>query len=330
VMRRREFIGLLGGVAAWPLAARAQQGERVRRIGVLMSAVEGDQRGLESITAFAQGLAELGWTVGRNVRIEYRWGAGDLDRFRRYAAELIALSPDVVLATAGSIVGAFQQASRTVPIVFVTTIDPVGGGWVDSLSRPGTNATGFASYEFSMSGKRLELLKEIAPGVKRVAVIRDPSVPAGSGGLAAIQTVAPSLGVELTPVGVRDAGDIERAITAFARGSNGGLILVGPSSSVARYRDLIITLAARHRLPAIYPGRFYAPAGGLISYGADPIDQYHRAAAYVDRILKGEKPADLPVQQPTKFELIVNLKTAKALGLEVPATLLARADEVIE
>jgi putative ABC transport system substrate-binding protein len=278
-MRRREFIGLLGGVAAWPLAARAQQGERVRRIGVLMSAVEGDQRGLESITAFAQGLAELGWTVGRNVRIEYRWGAGDLDRFRRYAAELIALSPDVVLATAGSIVGAFQQASRTVPIVFVTTIDPVGGGWVDSLSRPGTNATGFASYEFSMSGKRLELLKEIAPGVKRVAVIRDPSVPAGSGGLAAIQTVAPSLGVELTPVGVRDAGDIERAITAFARGSNGGLILVGPSSSVARYRDLIITLAARHRLPAIYPGRFYAPAGGLISYGADPIDQYHRAAA---------------------------------------------------
>jgi putative ABC transport system substrate-binding protein len=331
-MRRREFIGLLGGVAAWPLAARAQQGERVRRIGVLMSAVEGDQRGLESITAFAQGLAELGWTVGRNVRIEYRWGAGDLDRFRRYAAELIALSPDVVLATAGSIVGAFQQASRTVPIVFVTTIDPVGGGWVDSLSRPGTNATGFASYEFSMSGKRLELLKEIAPGVKRVAVIRDPSVPAGSGGLAAIQTVAPSLGVELTPVGVRDAGEIERAITAFARGSNGGLIMVGPTSSVQRYRDLIIALAARHGLPAIYPSgnRTYVTGGGLISYGPDPIDQYRRAAGYVDRILKGEKPADLPVQQPTKFELIVNLKTAKALGLEVPATVLARADEVIE
>jgi putative tryptophan/tyrosine transport system substrate-binding protein len=328
---RREFITLLGGTAAgWPLAVRAQQGERMRRIGVLMSAVEGDQRGLESITAFAQGLAELGWTVGRNVRIEYRWGAGDLDRFRRYAAELIALSPDVVLATAGSIVGAFQQASRTVPIVFVTTIDPVGGGWVESLSRPGTNATGFASYEFSMSGKRLELLKEIAPGVKRVAVIRDPSVPAGSGGLAAIQTVAPSLGVELTPVGVRDAGEIERGITAFARGSNGGLILVGPSSSVARYRDLIVTLAARHRLPAIYPGRFYAPAGGLISYGADPIDQYHRAAAYVDRILKGEKPADLPVQAPTKYELVINLKTARALSLEVPPTLLARADEVIE
>jgi putative ABC transport system substrate-binding protein len=244
---------------------------------------------------------------------------------------LIALSPDVVLATAGSIVGAFQQASRTVPIVFVTTIDPVGGGWVESLSRPGTNATGFAAYEFSMSGKRLELLKEIAPNIKRVAVIRDPSVPAGVGGLAAIQTAAPSLGVELTPVGVRDAGEIERAITAFARGSNGGLIVVGPTSSVERYRDLIIVLAARHRLPAIYSGgRFYIIGGGLISYGPDPIDQYRRAAGYVDRILKGEKPADLPVQAPTKYELVINLKTAKALGLTVPDTLLARADEIIE
>jgi putative tryptophan/tyrosine transport system substrate-binding protein len=330
-MKRRAFITLLGGAAvAWPRAARAQQGGRMRRIGVLMSGVESDPRTLEYITAFAQGLAELGWTVGRNVRIEYRWGAGDLDRFRRYAAELVALSPDVVLASAGSIVGAFQQASRTVPIVFVTTIDPVGGGWVESLSRPGTNATGFASADFSMSSKRLEMLKEIAPDVKRVVVIRDPSVPAGSGGLAAIQTVAPSFGVELTPVGVRDAGDIERAITAFARGSNGGMILVGPTSSVQRYRDLIITLAARHRLPAIYPGLFYATAGGLISYGADPIDQYRRAAGYVDRILKGEKPADLPVQAPTKYELVINLKTAKALGIEVPPTLLARADEVIE
>jgi ABC-type uncharacterized transport system substrate-binding protein len=330
-VKRRAFITLLGGAAAWPLAARAQQpSERVRRIGVLMSAVESDPRALENITAFAQGLAELGWTVGRNVRIEYRWGAGDLDRFRRYAAELVALSPDVVVATAGSIVGAFQQASRTVPIVFVTTIDPIGGGWVESLSRPGTNATGFASSEFSMSGKRLELLKEIAPGVKRVAVIRDPSVPAGSGGLAAIQTVAPSLGVELTAIGVRDAGEIERAITAFARGSNDGLITVGPTSSVQRYRDLIITLAARHRLPAIYPGRLFVISGGLICYGADPIDQYRRAAGYVDRILKGEKPADLPVQQPTKYELVINLKAAKALGLEVPPTLLARADEVIE
>jgi putative ABC transport system substrate-binding protein len=331
-LKRREFISLLGGAAVLPLAARAQQTARPARIGVLVSAVEGDPRGLEYVTAFAQGLAELGWTVGRNLRIEYRWGAGDLDRFRRYAAELVALSPDVVLASSGSIVGAFQQASRTVPIVFVTTVDPVGGGWVDSLSRPGTNATGFAAYEFSMSGKRLELLKEIAPGVKRVAVIRDPSVLAGSGGLAAIQTVAPSLGVELTPVGVRDAGEIERAITAFARGSNGGLILVGPTSSVQRYRDLIIALAARHRLPAIYPGggRLYVTGGGLISYGPDPIDQYRRAAGYVDRILKGEKPADLPVQQPTKFELAVNLKTAKALGLEIPPTLLACADEVID
>jgi len=331
MIKRREFISLLGGAAAaWPLAARGQQPERMRRIGVLMSAVEGDPTGLEFVTAFAQGLAELGWTVGRNVRIEYRWGAGDLDRFRRYAAELIALSPDVVLATAGSIVGAFQQASRTVPIVFVTTIDPVGGGWVESLSRPGTNATGFASFEFSMSGKWLELLKEIAPGVKRVAVIRDPLVPAGSGGLAAIQTVAPSLGVELTPVGVRDAGEIERAIAAFARGSNGGLILVGPTSSVQPHRDLIVALAARHRLPAVYANRLFVTGGGLISYAPDSIDQYRRAAGYVDRILKGEKPADLPVQAPTKFELVINLKTAKALGLDIPTTVLARADEVIE
>jgi putative tryptophan/tyrosine transport system substrate-binding protein len=330
-VKRREFITLLGGTAvAWPLAARAQQGEQMRRIGVLMSAVEGDQRGLEFITAFAQGLAELGWTVGRNVRIEYRWGAGDLDRFRRYAAELVALAPDVVLASAGSIVGAFQQASRTVPIVFVTTIDPVGGGWVESLSRPGTNATGFSSFEFSMSGKWLELLKEIAPGIKRVAVIRDPSVPAGSGGLAAIQTVAPSFGVELTPVGVRSADEIERGIAAFARSANGGLIVVGPGSSVQPHRNLIIALAARHRLPAVYGSLVWARGGGLISYGADAIDQYRRAAGYVNRILKGEKPADLPVQAPTKYEVVINLKTAKTLGIEVPPTLLARADEVIE
>jgi putative ABC transport system substrate-binding protein len=329
-LKRREFMTLLGGVSAWPLAAAAQQGDRMRRIGVLVSAVEGDPTVLEYVTAFAQRLAELGWTVGRNVRIEYRWGAGDLDRFRRYAAELIALSPDVVLASSGSIVGAFQQASRTVPIVFVTTIDPVGGGWVESLSRPGTNATGFASFEFSMSGKWLELLKEIAPGVKRVAVIRDPLVPAGSGGLAAIQTVAPSLGVELTPVGVRDAGEIEHAIAAFARGPNGGLILVGPSSSVRRHFDLIVALAARHRLPAVYPNRLFVTAGGLISYAPDSLDQYRHAAGYVDRILKGEKPADLPVQAPTKYELIINMKTAKALGIDVPAMLLARADEVIE
>ena len=289
-MKRREFITLLGGAATWPLAARAQQPERVRRIGVLMSTVESDPSGLEFITAFAQGLAELGWSIGRNAR----------------------------------------KASRTVPIVFVTTIDPVGGGWVESLSRPGTNATGFASHEFSMSGKWLELLKEIAPGVKRAAVIRDPSVPAGSGGFAAIQTVAPSFGVGLTSVGVRDAGEIERGIATFTRGSNGGLIMVGPPSSVQRHRELIITLAARHRLPAVYPTRPFVISGGLISYGPDPIDQYRRAAGYVDRILKGEKPADMPVQAPTKFELVINLKTAKALGLTVPPTLLARADEVIE
>jgi putative ABC transport system substrate-binding protein len=330
-MRRREFIAFIGGVAtAWPLRLSAQQRDRMRRIGVLMSLAADDPEAPARVSAFAQGLQELGWTVGGNVRIDYRWGAGDTDRFRKYAAELVALAPDVILATAGSIVGALQQASRSVPIVFVTTIDPVGSGFVASLSRPGGNATGFTSYEFSMSGKWLELLKEIAPRVTRVAVIRDPSVPAGSGGFAAIQTVAPSFGVELTPVGVRDAGEIERAVTAFARASNGGLIMVGPPSSAMLHTDLIITLAARHRLPAVYSGRFYVTRGGLISYGADASDQYRRAAGYVDRILKGEKPADLPVQAPTKYGLIINLKTASALGLEVPPMLLARVDEVIE
>jgi putative ABC transport system substrate-binding protein len=329
-VRRREFITLVGGAAAWPVVAHAQERDRMRRIGVLLSAVEGDPNALENASAFAQGLAELGWTVGRNVRIDYRWGAGDSTRFRKYAAELIALSPDVVLAPAGSIVSAFQEVSHTVPIVFVTTIDPIGGGWVESLSRPGKNATGFASYEFSMSSKWLELLREIAPNIRQVAVIRDPSVPAGSGGFAAIQTVAPSLGVELTPIGLRDGGEIERLTVAFARRGNGGLILVGPSSSAQRYNDLIIALAARHRLPAIYPTRSFVDNGGLISYGPNRIDQYRRAAGYIDRILKGEKPADLPVQAPTKYELVINLKTAKALGITVPPTLLARADDVIE
>ena len=264
------------------------------------------------------------------MRIDYRWGAGDLDRFRKYAAELVALAPDVILATAGSIVAALQQASRTVPIVFVTTIDPVGGGLVESLARPGGNATGFSTREFSMMGKLLELLKELAPRLSRVAVIRDPAVPAGSGGFAAIQTVAPSFGVELTPIGVRTADEIERSITAFARSENGGVIVVGPTSSVQSHRNLIIALAARHQLPAVYSGTVWTKAGGLISYGADPVDQYRRSAEYVDRILKGEKPADLPVQAPTKYELVINLKTAKALGLDVPTTVLARADEVIE
>jgi putative tryptophan/tyrosine transport system substrate-binding protein len=330
-LKRRDFITLLGGaVAAWPLAARTQPGDRMRRIGVLMSQSADDPDALAWISAFAQGLQERGWTIGGNVRIEYRWGAGDLDRFRKYAAELVALSPDVIVATAGSIVGALQQVSRTVPIVFVTTVDPVGGGWVESLARPGGNATGFAVYEFSMYGKRLELLNEIAPRVTRVAVIRDPAVPAGAGGLAAIQTVAPSFGVELIPIGVRSADEIERGIATLARSANGGLIVVGPTSSVQLHRNLIIALAARHRLPAVYGSTVWSKAGGLISYGVDPLDQYRRAAGYVDRILRGEKPADLPVQAATKYELIINLKTAKALGLEMPPTILALADEVIE
>ena len=330
-MKRREFITLIGGAAAsWPLAARAQQGERMRRIGVLMSSAADDPEAPTRVTAIAQGLQELGWTVGRNLSIDYRWGAGDIELFRKYAAELVALKPDVILATAGSIVGAVQQVSRTVPIVFVTTIDPVGGGWVESLARPGGNATGFTSYEFSMSGKRLELLKEIAPLIRRVAVIRDPRVPAGSGGFAAIQTAAPGLGVEATPIGVRDADEIERGVSSFARGENGGLIVVGPPSSIALHRDLIIALATRHRLPAVYTSKLFVASGGLISYGIDPIDQYRNAAVYVHRILRGESPADLPVQAPTKYELVINLKTAMALGIEVPPTLLARADEVIE
>ena len=328
-VKRREFITLLGSAATWPLAARAQQGERTRRIGALMGLAEDDpDRGVR-VAAFAQGLQQLGWTIGGNVRIDYRWATSDVER-SRYAAELVALKPDVLFATSGATVGALQQATRTVPIVFVTVIDPVGGGWVASLARPGGNATGFAASEFSLSGKWLELLKEIAPRVTRVAVIRDPSVPAGSGGFAAIQTVAPSFGIELTPVGVRDAGEIERGITAFARSPNGGLIMVGPPSSVTLHRDLIIGLAAQHRLPAVYGARFYVANGGLIAYGADPVDQFRRAAGYVDRILKGEKPADLPVQAPTKYELVINLKTAKALGLTVPLIMQMTANEVIE
>jgi putative ABC transport system substrate-binding protein len=327
-MRRREFIAGLSGAAVWPLAARAQQPERTRRIGALMALAADDPEAPVRVAAFAQGLQQLGWTVGGNVRIDYRWATVDAERIR-YAAELVALAPDVILATSGATVGALQRASRTVPIVFVTVIDPVGGGWVASLARPGGNATGFSAYEFSMSGKWLELLKQIAPGVTRVAVIRDPSVPAGSGGYAAIQAAAPSFGVELTPVGVAHADEIERGISAFAGTSNGGLIVVVPSS-VMLHRDLIVTLAARHRLPAVYPARFFVTGGGLISYAPDAINQYRRAAGYVDRILKGEKPADLPVQAPTKYALVINLKTANALGLTVPPTLLAIADEVIE
>jgi putative ABC transport system substrate-binding protein len=326
---RRDFITLLGAAAAWPLAARAQQREQMRRIGVLMNLGSDDAEGQARNAAFLQGLQELGWTVGRNVRIEYRWGAGDAELFRRYASELVALAPDVILAGGGAVVPSLLQATRTVPIVFTGTPDPVGAGFVESLARPGGNATGFTIYEYGISGKWLELLKEIAPHVTRAAVIRDPTIAAGLGQWGAIQSVAPSLGVELRPLGVRDAGEIERAITAFARSPNGGLIVTGSALAVV-HRELITTLAARYRLPAVYTLPLMANAGGLISYGPDSIDPYRRAAGYVDRILKGEKPADLPVQAPTRYELVINLKTAKALGLTVPATLLARADEVIE
>ncbi len=325
-MKRREFITLLGGAAAgWPVAAHAQ---RMRRIGVLV-AVGDDPESRSRITAFVQALQELGWTEGRDIRIDARWGGGDPDRFRRYAAELVALAPDVILVSGGSGMGPMLQATRTVPIVFVQVTDPVGAGFVDSLARPGGNATGFTHFEYGISAKWLELLKQIAPGVTRAAVLRDPAIASGVGQFAVIQSVAPPLGVELTPVNVRDAEEIERAVTAFARGSNGGLIVTASALAVV-HRDLIITLAARHKLPAIFPFRFHVTGGGLISYGPDTIDPHRRAASYVDRILKGEKPADLPVQAPTKYELVINLKTAKALGIDVPPALLVRADEVIE
>ena len=329
-LRRREFVMLLGGsAAAWPLAARAQQGERMRRIGVLMGQAEDDPEAQARVAAFEQGLQQLGWSDGRNVRIDRRWAAGDADRTRRYAAELIALAPDVILAPGSFTMGPLLQVSRSVPIVFVHVPDPVGAGFVDSLARPGGNATGFILFEYATSAKWLELLKQIAPGLTRVAVIRDPALTSGTGQFAAIQALAPSLGVEVSPVNVRDAGEIERAITAFARSPNGGLILTGSALSQV-HRQTIVALAARHKLPAIYYERFVVAEGGLMSYGPSLVDQFQRAAGYADRILKGEKPADLPVQTPTKYELAINLKTAKALGLEVPPTLLVRADEVIE
>jgi putative ABC transport system substrate-binding protein len=329
-MRRREFVSLLGGAAAaWPFPARAQQLERVRRIGVLMNLAADDRQSQRRNAAFLQGLQQLGWTDGRNVRIDYRWAAGDADRFRGYAAELVALAPDVILASASPALTALQQTTRTVPIVFVIVIDPVGAGFVASLARPGGNTTGFTLFEYGVAGKWLELLKEIAPGVTRVAVLRDPAIAAGIGQLGAIQAVSPSFGIELSPIDVRDAGEIERAVTAFARARNGGMIVTA-SPSQAVHRELIITLAARHRLPAVHPFGYMATGGGLIAYGPDQVDQYRRATGYVDRILKGEKPADLPVQAPTKYELVINLRTAKSLGLTVPDTLLARADEIIE
>ena len=328
-MRRREFLAAFGGAAAaWPLGAHAQQRERMRRIGVLFAASPDFPDLQARLAAFVQALQQLGWTDGRNVRIDTRWAASNPDNVRRYAAELAALAPDVILAN-GNVVEQVLQATRTVPIVFVIVPDPVGAGYVDSLSRPGGNATGFIQFEYNLTAKWPELLKEIAPGVTRAAVLRDSALPAGIGQFAVVQYVAPSVGVEVSPVSVRDTAEIERAVTAFARQPNGGLIVTA-SALAAVHRDLIISLAVRHKLPAVYSQRLFLAGGGLISYGPDFFDQYRRAAGYVDRILKGEKPADLPVQAPTKYELAINLKTAKALGLTVPPTLLARADEVIE
>jgi ABC-type uncharacterized transport system substrate-binding protein len=330
-MRRREFITHFGVAAlAGPRAARAQQPDRVRRVGVLMSRAAGDPEEQARFAGFLQGLQKLGWTDGRNVRIDYRWAAADADRSRTYAAELVALAPDVILASGSTSVAALLQTTRTVPIVFVNVIDPVGAGYVARLARPGGNATGFTAFEYSLSGKWLELLKEIAPNLTRIAILRDPALAAGIGQFAAIQAMAPSsFGVELSPIDVRDGGEIERDVATFAREPNGGLIVTG-SSSAAVHRELIVMLAARHQLPAIYPFRYFVNSGGLISYGPDPIDVFRRAAGYVDRILKGENAADLPVQAPTTYELAINLKTAKALGLTLPPSVLARADEVIE
>jgi putative tryptophan/tyrosine transport system substrate-binding protein len=329
-MRRRDFIrAISSAVAAWPIAARAQQPERVRRIGVLVPGTADDAELKARIAAFQQGLRELGWTDGRNVRIDVRWGAGDADRIRSSAAELVALAPDVILAVASAPVAALLQTTRAVPIVFATVADPVGAGYVDSLARPGGNVTGFLLFEYGIAGKWLELLKQIAPAVTRAAVMRDPNISAGIGQWAVIQAMAPSMGVELRLVNIRDAGEIERDITAVARSSNGGLIVTATPLAL-QHRDLIIRLAADHKLPAVYFERYFVTSGGLISYGPHMVDQYRRAAGYVDRILKGEKPANLPVQAPTKYELAINLKTAKALGIAVPPTLLAHADEVIE
>ena len=328
-MRRRNFLAFLGGTAAWPLVARAQQPTGMRRIGVLLYLNEQDVESKTYLAAFVKQLSELGWRAGGNLQIDYRWTGGNVARLRQYAAELVALSPDVILAAGGSHVGPLQQLTRTIPIVFVQVADPVGGGFVESLAHPGGNATGFSNFEFDISGKWLELLREIAPHTVRTAALRDPSNPTGTAQFGAIQALGRALGIDVTPIGLRDAAEIERGIGEFAARSNGGLIIT-PTGLAIVHRALIIALAERYRLPAVYPFRFFVSDGGLISYGPDAVDQYRRAAGYVDRILKGEKPAGLPVEQSTKVALVINLKTAKALGLEVPATLLARADEVIE
>ena len=332
-MRRREFIVYAGSAVAapqiWPLATRAQQSERVRRIGVLLQAVKSDPESQIRVKAFVKELEQFGWTEGRNLQLDYRWAGGNSDDIRKHAADLVALAPDVLVAAGSATVGALQQSTRTVPIVFATVGDPVGAGFVESLARPGGNITGFAVFEYAIGSKWLELLREISPRTTRVAVLRDPSVATGPGQFGAIQTAAPSLRMEISPVNMRDASEIGRALTAFAQSPNGGLIVSG-TPLAQLHRNLIITLAARHKLPAVYFERFFVADGGLISYGADFVDQYRRAGGYVHRILNGEKPADLPVQAPTKYELVINLKTAKALGLTVPPSLLARADAIVE
>ena len=330
-MRRREFIGLVGSaVVTSPLGGRAQQRERVRRVGVLQGLAEGDLEGRTNLAAFYQGLQQLGWSDGRNVQFDERWGAGDADRIRKFAAELAGPAPDVILAIGPDNLAQLLAVTRTIPLVFVLVPDPVGAGFVDSLAQPGGNATGFLVFEYSLAGKWLELLKEVAPRVIRVAVLRDPTITAGTGQFAVIQSVAPSVGVDLRPIDVRHPAEIERAVAAFASSANGGMIVTAGASSVAN-RELIIALAARYRMPTVYHERgLYAAAGGLISYGPNYRDEFRRAAGYVNRILKGEKPADLPVQAPTKYELVVNLKAAKAIGLTIPDSILARADEVIQ
>jgi putative tryptophan/tyrosine transport system substrate-binding protein len=327
-MKRREFLALLGGAAAWPLAARAQQSEKLRHVGVLMNLSEQSPAGQRAVAAFRQGLQELGWQGGRNVRVEIRWGSGNAELYRKFASELVALAPDVIMAATSATVEALRRATNAVPIVFVAVIDPVGSGLVKSLAQPGGHVTGFTIFEYAIGAKWLELLKDIGPRVTRAAVLRDPTVASGIGQFAAIQAVAP-IGIELSAVDMRDGTEIEQAVAEFARGSNGGLVVTAGAFG-ANHPAEIAAIAARHGLPAVYPFRYFISAGGLVSYGPDLIDPYRRAAGYVDHILKGEKPADLPVQAPTKFELVINLKTAKALGLEVPPTLLARADEVIE
>ena len=329
-MRRRELITLVSSAAlAWPLATHAQQADRMRRIGVLAGVAADDPEGRVRVAAFVQGLQQLGWTDGRNVQIEYRWAAGSAGDHRKFAAELAALAPEVIFAAGGTSLGVLLQVTRTVPIVFAIVPDPVGSGFVKSLARPGGNATGFVQFEYNLSGKWLELLRQIVPGVTRAAVLWDPAIPPGIGQFAVIQSVAPSLGVEVSPINVRDPAEIERAVAEFARSPNGGLIVTASALAVV-HRNLIVEVAARHKLPAVYFQRQFINSGGLISYGSDWVDQHRRAASYVDRILKGEKPADLPVQAPTEYELVINLKTAKALGITIPHTLLARAAEVIE